>query len=514
VCAAVGCVWCPGVQRVKTPLAASRQPQPQRSMLPSMPHLLPQSSLIHNHYIPTIHSHTMIRTVTSSLDPPVAVSSLGTNDFVVDAPSSSASSPSTPLNQEEISLSNLGRVRCHPDQYLWNLRLPSADEMQRELEAAVVVPDLAAHCSTKLILHAATTASRDYTPLRRLAEKLEPKNLLIVTGVLPGPISATSSAERVGKDIVHKLKFGMPLVPPPSKATSGMDVAEEEEEAAGNPALLSASERIGAGIIGLVDLHELNAEWPEKERERREDLLLQSLAYASKESGGAPIFITTQDAFGREPFHEKWVHKVLFSMIKYGADKTRIVFCRCPCRLDVADSYHALLHEGFHLSFSFHGNAFYPPSPPAQFVFQPTIGFKTDDSPSDEEGARLLSLLCKRGFASQLHLSHSITCRLKLQKYGGFGYTHLLLNVFPRFARLEVSKCDIERMKGGNLRDLLAWWTPPPQKEKEVEMGTCSWCGKAFEMRENMYYTKFAFVYCRGKCLSTHGDTGWAPINK
>jgi len=60
----------------------------------------------------------------------------------------------------------------------------------------------------------------------------------------------------------------------------------------------------------------------------------------------------------------------------------------------------------------------------------------------------------------------------------------------------------------------LAWWTPPPQKEKEVEMGTCSWCGKAFEMRENMYYTKFAFVYCRVKCLSKHGDTGWAPINK
>jgi len=504
-------VWCLCPEG-KTPLAASLTHN-ERSIcsLPSMP------SLLHNlthHHTPTIHSHTMIRTVTSSLDPPAAVLSLGTNDLVVDAPSASASS-STTLNEEELSLSNLGQVRCHPDQYLWNLRLPSADEMQRELEAAVVVPDLADHCSTRMILHASTTTSRDYTPLRRLADKLEPKNLLIVTGVLPGPLSTTSSTELLGKDIVHKLKFGMPLVPPPPKATtSGMDVAEEEEKAVGNPALLSASEQIGAGFIGLVDLHALNQEWPEGEREVREDLLLQSLGYASKESGGAPIFITTQDAFGREPFHEKWARKVFQYLIEYGADKTRIVFCRCPCRLDLENAYHALLTDGAHLSFSFHGNAFYPPSPPAQLFEEGHARFKTADSPSDEEGARLLSLLCKRGFASQLHLSHSITCRLKLQKYGGFGYTHLLLNVFPRFTRLEVSQCDLDRMKRGNLRELLAWWTPPPPKEKEVEMGTCSWCGKAFEMRENMYFTKFAFVYCRSRCLSKHGDTGWAPINK
>lgn len=390
------------------------------------------------------HSHAMIRTVTSSLDPPAVVISLGTNDLVVDAPSASASSPST-LRQEELSLSTLGQVRCYPDQYLWNLRLPSADEMQRELEAAV----LAAFPDELILLHTATTTSRDYTPLRRLAEKLEQRKLLIVTGVLPGRIVTTSSPECVGKDMVHKLKFGMPLVPHPPKATtSGMDLAEEEEEAVGNPALLSSSERIGAGFIGLVDLHALNQEWPEGEREVREDLLLQSLAYASKESGGAPIFITTQDAFGREPFDGQRVQTIFASLTKYGAGPTRIVFCRCPCRLDLFDTYNVLLLNGPHLSFSFHGNAFYPPSPPTQPLVESASGWRTVDSPSDEEGARLLSSLCKGGFASQLHLSHSITCRLKLQKYGGFGYTHLLLNVFPRFTRLGVSKTDIERMKG------------------------------------------------------------------
>eukprot|EP00624_Nannochloropsis_granulata_P004232 evm.model.NODE_31219_length_13803_cov_23.737955.4 len=451
----------------------------------------------------------MIRTVTSSLDPPAALLSLGTNDLVIDAPIASASS-ATPLKQEELSLSNLGQVRCHPDQYVWNLRLPSADEMQRELEAAVVVPGLTAQCSTKLILHTATATSRDYTSLRSLARKLEPKNLLIVTGALPGPISLDAKPERVGKDIVHKLKFGIPLVPP--AATRETDAVTVKEEAVENPTLLSVNERIGAGFIGLVDLEGLNKTWPEREREGREDLLFQSLAYASRESSGAPIFITTQDTFGREPFDGKKVRTVFSSLIKYGADKTRIIFCRCPCRLDLADTYNALLAGGAHLSFSFHGNVFYPLSPPAQTCGESTLRFKTADSPSDEEGACLLSRLCRGGFSSQLHLSHSIDCRIKLQKYGGFGYTHLLLNVFPRFERLDVSRCDIERMNGSNLRDLLAWWTSPPTQEKEVEVGTCSWCQKKFEMQENMYFTKFAFVYCRSKCLSKHGDTGWAPI--
>ncbi|KAM3577906.1 hypothetical protein VYU27_000011 [Nannochloropsis oceanica] len=450
----------------------------------------------------------MIRAATSSLDPPAALLSLGTNDLVIDAPVASASA--TPLKQEELTLSNLGQVRCHPDQYIWNLRLPSADEMQRELEAALAVPGLTAQNSTMLILHTATATSRDYTPLRSLARKLEPKNLLIVTGALPGPISLDAKPERVSKDLVHTLRFGIPLVPP--AATRETDAVTEKEEAVENPALLSTSERIGAGFIGLVDLNGLNKIWPEKEREGREDLLLQSLAYASRESSGAPIFITTQDAFGRAPFDGKRIYAVFSTLIKYGADKTRIVFCRCPCRLDLEDAYNALLTDGVHVSFSFHGNAFYPLSPPVQKCAESTLGFKTVDSPSDEEGACLLSRLCRKGFSSQLHLSHSIDCRIKLQKYGGFGYTHLFLNVSPRFERLEVSRCDVERMNGANLRDLLAWWTPPPKQEKEVEMGTCSWCHKEFEMQENMYFTKFSYVYCRSKCLSKHGDTGWTPI--
>lgn len=64
----------------------------------------------------------------------------------------------------------------------------------------------------------------------------------------------------------------------------------------------------------------------------------------------------------------------------------------------------------------------------------------------------------------------------------------------------------------GTWAGLLSWALPPPPVEVAVEMGECSVCKKPFEMRENEYYTKFQFVYCKSKCLRKHAELGWKPL--
>ena len=450
----------------------------------------------------------MIRTVNSSLAPPPALRCLGTHDLVVDAAATAANDAApTPSCPDELSLANLGHARCHPTAYQWNVRLPSADEMQRELEAAALP---SAPASPSLIVHAATTTARDFTPLQKLAERVAGKGLLVVTGVVPGPISSeAASAERLGREMTHKLKFGLPLVVPVPKTTDAAAMDEQGEEE--GPPLL-ASERVGAGFLGLVDLQD-----EPDEPAATTLILLQAAAQASKDSDGAPIFLTTQDAFGQRAWATEKAHKVVDSLLAHGTNPRCIVLCRCPCSEHLEATYVALLQKGVLLSFSFLGGAFYfgdhdeadALASPQQ---QGAAANSNKEYPSDQEGARLLASLCRQGFGGQLLVSHGVCCRLQLQKYGGHGFPHVARHVLPRLRRLGVGDTDLAAIGGGTMLRLLAWWTPPPAVEKEVEMGVCSWCGKAFEMKPNDFFHKFQFVYCKSKCLSKHGDTGWKPL--
>lgn len=444
----------------------------------------------------------MIRTVTTSLETSLSVLCLGSDGLVLDESLTSAPSmSSSAFNQEEICLSNLGAIRSNPGQHLWNLRLPSADEMLRELEAVLELPEsLSSSTSCKVVIHSSCPTSRDREPLSRLAARLEKKNIMVVTGVLPSDCQGSSTPETMATDLVHKLKFGVEVSSP--GPTSGTLPELPGPTSALVPLKM---DRIGMGFLGLVDLPALRGGISEEEGKRLEGVLLKAMGMASRLCQGVPIFLTTHDVWGQEAFSESRALSIIDGVHAGGAKHAPIVFCRCPCHVHLLRSYAAILKydDQVHLSFSFHGNAFYA---------SPTAALASEVA-SDEEGARLVSLLCEEGFASRILLSHTITCRLKLQKYGGFGYTHLPQHILPRLLRLGVSPSDLARVGGGNMRRLLAWWRPPPPVEKPVEIGTCSWCKAAFEVRENAYFSKFAYVYCTSRCLSAHGDTGWKALD-
>lgn len=388
--------------------------------------------------------------------------------------------------------------------------------MQRELEAAL--PSPSSSSPLPLIVHAASSTARDYTPLQNLSEKMQGK-LLILTGLVPGPISSTASAaEKLAKDMVHKLKFGVPVVnsgtnsssktqATATAATGGeMEVVEDE---AADTTIVSLNERIGCAYLGLIDLDKQG-----DEPDLVTSILLQALALASIEAGNVPILLTTQDAYGTKPWATQRATTTIDILLSHGASPQCLVLCRCPPRRNLEATYLDLLQKGIKLAFNFHGNLFYPPpNPEGQGEeINGHHSYLPEGGPSDEEGAILLATLCQKGYASQLLLSPGVSCRVQLTKYGGFGFAHLHKNVLPRLRRLGVSDTDIDLMISKTVLALFAWWTPPSAVEKPVEMGKCSWCGNMFEMRENEYYHKFAFIYCRRKCYNFHYDHGWKEV--
>ncbi|KAH6928319.1 hypothetical protein HPB50_014246 [Hyalomma asiaticum] len=55
--------------------------------------------------------------------------------------------------------------------------------------------------------------------------------------------------------------------------------------------------------------------------------------------------------------------------------------------------------------------------------------------PSDAQRLAQLKQLVDEGFTDRIVISHDIHTRHRLMKYGGHGYSHILLNVVPAMLR-------------------------------------------------------------------------------
>lgn len=450
----------------------------------------------------------MIRTVTKSLDPASAgqtLTLLGAHELVVTSADSNAATwcaHAQPGKQaEEVRLENLAAVRAAPHAFLWNVMLPSADDILHELlEAREQVSSSLGGSTTAVVLHAPGATPQDLTPLRRLAERVEP-GVVVVTGALPTLFLTEIEGEqaanvvKAARVLVHQLRFGLPLI---ASKPRGVSTPEEPEEEPAAAAGHDQAQRVGAGFIGLLELHG-------GAFDAANVYHVEAAAKASLETG-APIFLALHDGL-TEFFPDAWrIDLALTLLAVHGAPAASIVLCRLPGALRLEELYVKWLRNGFNLSFSFHGSVFYNNivEDKGQQTFQ--------DWPGDAEAAALVASLCQQGFASQLLCSPSVACRIQLRRYGGHGYGHVRHNVIPQLLRRGVSPEDVEKMERANIVRLLAWWTPPPPVERPVETGRCDWCGKVFEIRGNEHFSKFAWTYCRGKCLSAHGNTGWRPL--
>ncbi|XP_049272642.1 phosphotriesterase-related protein isoform X2 [Rhipicephalus sanguineus] len=87
--------------------------------------------------------------------------------------------------------------------------------------------------------------------------------------------------------------------------------------------------------------------------------------------------------------------------------------------------------------------------------YQPAPSFSM---PSDAQRLDQLKHLVDEGFSDRIVISHDIHTRHRLMKYGGHGYSHILLNVVPAMLRRGFSPDAVRAITETNPQTWLTYW--------------------------------------------------------
>lgn len=68
------------------------------------------------------------------------------------------------------------------------------------------------------------------------------------------------------------------------------------------------------------------------------------------------------------------------------------------------------------------------------------------DMPNDGRRVDLLVALAEQGFADRLLCSHDVDCKVRLTKFGGEGYAHILRHVVPLMLRKGMSQVEVDQI--------------------------------------------------------------------
>jgi len=110
-----------------------------------------------------------------------------------------------------------------------------------------------------------------------------------------------------------------------------------------------------------------------------------------------------------------------------GADLSRVVMGHLDTSLHRPEYHRAVLSRGCLVQYDLFGHEFFE----SENSFQ---------SFGDTETVRAAAKLVSDGWASRILLSHDICYKIQLQKYGGYGYGHILRNIVPRLRLCGVSE--------------------------------------------------------------------------
>jgi phosphotriesterase-related protein len=163
---------------------------------------------------------------------------------------------------------------------------------------------------------------------------------------------------------------------------------------------------IRCGVIG-----ELGLSWPVHPDEIK---VLRAAAVAHSRTGAAISIHTAAHAV--EEDSALVAADVLESA---GADLARVVMGHMDTSLHRPDYHRATLARGCMIQYDLFGHEF----------FESENGFQ---SFGDTETVRAVTSLIRDGWRSRILLSHDTCYKIQLQKYGGYGYGHLLRNIVPR----------------------------------------------------------------------------------
>jgi phosphotriesterase-related protein len=161
---------------------------------------------------------------------------------------------------------------------------------------------------------------------------------------------------------------------------------------------------VRAGLIG-----EIGCSWPWTPNEVKS---VRAAAAAARETG-APLMIHP----GRHPTAPE-AH--LEEVRRTGLDLRRVIMCHIDRTVPDRARLKAIAETGCYLEYDLFG---------MEVSFYPMSDFEL---PSDAERMRQILWLVEQGHGSQVLMAHDICFKVRLARYGGHGWAHILRRIVPR----------------------------------------------------------------------------------
>ena len=186
---------------------------------------------------------------------------------------------------------------------------------------------------------------------------------------------------------------------------------------------------VKAGIIG-----ELGCTWPLTANERK---VLRAAAGAQRKTG-APMLIHPGRNQGA-PF------EILETLEEAGADLGRVIMGHIDRTIADDSKLLDLAGVGCYLEFDLFGweTSYY--------------ALSDMDMPSDAQRLGMVKRLIEEGHASRVVIAHDVCSKHRLVRYGGHGFSHILVNIVPGMREKGMSEADINAILVENPARVLAF---------------------------------------------------------
>ena len=183
---------------------------------------------------------------------------------------------------------------------------------------------------------------------------------------------------------------------------------------------------IKPGIIGEVGISDIYNSLELKN--------IKASALAQKEIDCALNFhITTKDG-----------HKLLDILEDIGADLDKVILSHCDYTLKDPDYHDSLAKRGAYIEYDSFGVEI--------------MGYNGEFTSSDGERIEAILAQILKGNLNKILISHDISFKMFLTKWGGFGYSHIINNIIPRMLKRGITKEMIDLITIENPKEVFSFY--------------------------------------------------------